>query len=68
MEQKEEVIMSDEICDECEDGLIRMNCISCNGSGEGSYDESTCRTCGGNGCFIAVCACKEGNKYKDLYA
>ena len=28
---------------------IEETCVACNGSGEGSYDGSTCHNCGGSG-------------------
>lgn len=45
-----------EVCEHCQDEGTLI-CSTCNGSGEGMYDGSTCRTCKGKG--EVPCECTE---------
>ncbi len=51
-----------EECNECENGIIDEICGTCNGSGEGAWDESTCAICGGSGSEKSYCDCEMGEK------
>lgn len=44
-----------DVCPLCEDDGTLL-CLICNGSGEGMYDGSTCRTCKGSGEVPCECA------------
>lgn len=49
---------TDEICEYCHgEGYTEDSCGACNGSGEGSYDGSICRTCKGSGVEYIECDC-----------
>ena len=51
-----------ECCDNCEDGKLNEICGTCNGSGEGQYDGSTCSICGGKGIETSYCSCPRGDE------
>lgn len=57
--------MAEETCEECENGLITETCVSCNGSGEGSFDGSTCSDCHGIGNSTYLCSCEKGQEYNE---
>ncbi len=49
-------------CNKCEDGIIDEICGTCNGSGEGQYDGSTCPSCKGSGNEKSYCDCVLGDE------
>lgn len=51
-----------ESCGDCIDGIYEGICSTCMGSGEGSYDGSTCQACHGKGTQKEYCDCARGDE------
>lgn len=51
-----------ETCAYCTDGIVQEICGTCNGSGEGFFDGSTCSSCKGSGIELEYCDCQRGDE------
>lgn len=49
-------------CGKCDDGILTEICGTCNGSGEGFFDGSTCLVCKGKGTEKDYCDCSKGDE------